>query len=358
MNWQIIFCLIIFIFTGSCRQNSIQSKTFQQRLSHVSDSIGFSGYVLVGDSNHILFKGTIDKSNPNVIAGLDKPQLFPENILSIFIVASYFWLQQKALVDFNHSLEQIIPDLKLPATITLKHLLSQTSGLPKLEDLPKEVYQQALQSDFRNFKLENLQFQPGEQHQICNTNNLLLITAFESITALKFEDFLHQNIFQTIGMNQSSFFLGSRHDIARLTRDINHSFFFGSHDLKFAGLITTMEDLYRWDRSIFSGLLIEQEFLFLSFLPTILNNDERSRYSLGWYIDPDIENHFFQEGSLGNIHARYDHYQKYGITVMLYGTSKVNNLDFLIDLIFQESKKATGSTKETSNSLTRVWIDW
>ncbi|NND34521.1 MAG: beta-lactamase family protein [Saprospiraceae bacterium] len=91
--------------------------------------------------------------------------------------------------------------------ITIKHLLTHTSGLPDLRDVQnnREFYLTA--RDQENFSpllsCDQLNFIPGSQFQYSNPayNGLALI--IEQVTGRKWQEFIEENIFQKSGMTHS-----------------------------------------------------------------------------------------------------------------------------------------------------------
>jgi CubicO group peptidase (beta-lactamase class C family) len=102
--------------------------------------------------------------------------------------------------------------------ITVRHLLTHTSGIPDYYDEDKIV-------DFENFTLsipwyalkgprdylaafpdEAMKFRPGERFSYSNGGYILLGVVIEELTGLKYQEFVEQAIFRAIGMNHSGYF--------------------------------------------------------------------------------------------------------------------------------------------------------
>ena len=102
--------------------------------------------------------------------------------------------------------------------ITIRHLLTHTSGIP-------DYYDEEKITDFDTFTLstpwyalkgprdyldlfpdEAMKFVPGERFSYSNGGYILLGVVIEELTGLKYQDFVEQAIFKPIGMNQSGYF--------------------------------------------------------------------------------------------------------------------------------------------------------
>ncbi len=102
--------------------------------------------------------------------------------------------------------------------ITIRHLLTHTSGIP-------DYYDEDKVADFDHFSLsvpwyelrgprdylavfpdEEMKFTPGERFAYSNGGYILLGVVVEELTGMKYQDFVKQAIFQAIGMHQSGYF--------------------------------------------------------------------------------------------------------------------------------------------------------
>ncbi|MBW4463330.1 MAG: beta-lactamase family protein [Nodosilinea sp. WJT8-NPBG4] len=102
--------------------------------------------------------------------------------------------------------------------ITIRHLLTHTSGIP-------DYYDEEKIEDFNNFTLsipwyalrgprdylatfpeEAMKFAPGERFSYSNGGYILLGVVIEELAGMKYQDFVEQAIFKAIGMNRSGYF--------------------------------------------------------------------------------------------------------------------------------------------------------
>ena len=108
--------------------------------------------------------------------------------------------------------------LRYSPEITIRHLLTHTSGIPDYFDEEKIT-------DFDNFTVsipwyelrgprdylavfpdEGIKLTPGERFSYSNGGYILLGVVVEELTGLKYQDYVEQEIFEAIGMNQSGYF--------------------------------------------------------------------------------------------------------------------------------------------------------
>ena len=123
-------------------------------------------------------------------------------------------LQRQKLLQYDDTLLRFFPGFnKFGEEITLRHLLTHTSGLPDYEnfidaDRPNQV------SDEEVLELMAAQnhtlFNPGTQYYYSNTGYVLLALVVEQVSGLPYGDFLQQNIFDPLGMHTSRLYEAGR----------------------------------------------------------------------------------------------------------------------------------------------------
>ena len=102
--------------------------------------------------------------------------------------------------------------------ITIKHLLTHTSGIPDYldEETTTDIvnvrfhvpyYDLRGPKDFLAvFPDEDMKFAPGERFSYSNGGYILLGVVIEELTGMRYQDFVEQAIFQPIGMHRSGYF--------------------------------------------------------------------------------------------------------------------------------------------------------
>jgi CubicO group peptidase (beta-lactamase class C family) len=106
--------------------------------------------------------------------------------------------------------------------ITIRHLLTHTSGIPDYYDEEKITdfetftvgrpwYEMKELSDYLSvFPDEGMKFSPGERFSYSNGGYILLGLVIEALTGMKYRDFVDQAVFQPAGMLRSGFFAFNR----------------------------------------------------------------------------------------------------------------------------------------------------
>ena len=102
--------------------------------------------------------------------------------------------------------------------ITLRHLLSHTSGLPFLTPmLSADLASQPLDQQVLSFTMNPLEFQPGEGYRYSNEGVDTVGRVIEIVSGMPYEVFLQKRIFEPLQMRDTTFFPTSR-QVRRLAK--------------------------------------------------------------------------------------------------------------------------------------------
>ena len=179
--------------------------------------------------------------------------------------------------------------------ITIRHLLTHTSGIPNYSSLPRldeEIsVRQYTRAEFVGvFRDLPLQFTPGENYRYSNSAYYLLGLIIERVSGKNYGDFIRENIFVPLGMTSSGY--GDLHSVIRNRAD-GYDWGLNSfvrpkwellHDTFSSGaLYSTTGDLLRWDAALYTEKLVSQKSLDEIF--TAVKNN----YGYGWEIEKRLD---------------------------------------------------------------------
>lgn len=210
--------------------------------------------------------------------------------------------------------------------ITIRHLLTHTSGLPDLElfeDLVKRfpdtiVTNQNVIPELGKWQ-RGLYFKPGDEFRYCNTEYNLLALLIENRSGLKFEDYLKKNIYRPAGMRNtylSSYPNFDKNDKLAITSHVKPHPGYDSTYISVdsitrykylnynnkgtvgqGNIMTTTADLFLFDQAFFKGKLVKVTSVTEALTPLKLNNgtsyygrmdtldgEGKMTYGLGWEI--------------------------------------------------------------------------
>lgn len=221
-----------------------------------------------------------------------------------FTAGAIMLLVQEGKLKFTDSIKIHLKDC--PAAwnnITIRHLLTHTSGLPALgsgysgfksfsnEDLRRILSNLNVQKDdsYRSVITDTLSFKPGENWQYSDVGYLLLGIIIDNVTG-GYRKYLQENIFDKTGMKNT--YLVDQvtvhpYEVRGYTlRDgqlVNirrvREFEIPAH----YGMFSNIGDLRKWDSVLNTNLLFTDESKRMMWQTSILNNGLKTGYGFGWF---------------------------------------------------------------------------
>lgn len=298
----LIVLVFLLISPGFSQQKILESALIQ------AESNGFSGVILVAEDGKILMEKAIGKRSfeQNVL-------LFPSDIFELASVSKQFtsmvvmMCQEKNLLSFDDPVEKY---LEIPYKgITIRHLLTHTSGLPDYQAIMDEHWDKNKVAgnadilEYLNRYTPTKNFEPGDEYQYSNTGYVLLASIVEKASKKDFIELSREWIFKPLGMKDtdirtleeksaiSNFAAGHLRDSTG--NYVNANKFHSSDYTVWLGnrkgpgrVSSTARDLLKWDQALYSGNLVSEKTLNEAFSPFILNDGTRSYYGFGWEVEP------------------------------------------------------------------------
>ena len=234
-----------------------------------------------------------------------------------FTAAGILLLSEDKKLRLDDRLAQWLPSLP-PATrdVTLRHLLTHTSGLIDYEDVmpPSQTAQlgdhdvlRLLESQDRTY------FAPGAGYRYSNSGYVLLGLVIEKASGQTFTQFLRQRIFEPLGMRNTVAHVESRTVVPH--RAYGYSFENDrwvrtdqsptSATLGDGGIYSSIDDLARWDAALGDHRLLRPESLAAAFAPATPTDDPEIAYGFGWRITGETLWHSGESIGFRNVLVRY-----------------------------------------------------
>lgn len=198
------------------------------------------------------------------------------------------------------SLDEHLPDFfpECPSSwekITVRQLLSHTSGLLDYEDLiPAGTTLPVRDADVLRLLLERREtyFPPASKYRYSNSGYALLALIVEARAGLRFATFLHQNIFRPLNMETTLAYecgisevrhraYGYARRGARFERDDQS---LTSSVLGDGGIYSSTSDLAKWDQGLYTEDLISAQTRELAFTGVTPTERAGTEYGFGWFI--------------------------------------------------------------------------
>lgn len=291
-------------FTPKVEFNPEYQAYIEHSIEHLLKRRGFNGSLLLAHQGEAVY----NKSRGHARFRPKTPFAPENNIFQLasaskqFTAFSMLLLYEKGLVELDDKVCDYISKFPYP-DITIRHLLNHTSGLQnyfyiidnywKKERLPEH-------EDMLDLIIAHslpLNFTPGRRFSYSNTGYAFVAMLVETISGERFADFVQNNIFTPLNMENSFVYhpgvdldevsarasLARGHERAgRWRREIPVDYNDGITGDK--GVFSTAEDLLKWDNALEKNLLVSEETKALAFENGELRSGYKINYGFGFRI--------------------------------------------------------------------------
>lgn len=205
-------------------------------------------------------------------------------------------LEKTGKLSLKDNIRKYLPELQDYGTpITVADLLHQTSGLSDWN----KVLAYAGRSTYEGFRVEDLlqlvarqrmlEFEPGTKWSYSNTNYALLAQIVSGVTGKPFSQWMEENVFQPLGMHDTSFPLDGRHVLPNRANsyyrkpdgELARSFVEGFEIPGPAHAFSTIEDMAKWLDNLRTGNVGGIHIIRKMQEKTVLKTGEESFYGAG-----------------------------------------------------------------------------
>lgn len=289
----LLLATLSLIVTASQAQSSL-NDTIANNLSKALNAFAnegmLNGNVLIAQDNEILFHESFGFANYEwEVANTPETKMNIGSISKQFTSTLILRLIQDGLLELQAPVANYLPQLSSQhfEQITIHHLLSHTSGLPRRIWFDQEQLRLEHTDTANTEKINELPllFNPGSQFSYSNTGYYLLHLIAEEAAGKNFENLVADKLLKPIGLEHTGF--------------INHSQVFEhmangylmiagapalpefsdvSNSIGAGGMYSTTHDLYVWDRALRDHVILDSIHTEKLYAPN------KENYGYGWKV--------------------------------------------------------------------------
>jgi CubicO group peptidase (beta-lactamase class C family) len=217
-----LLCYFCFVFLP-IEQVSADQETASKLANYIESYL--EEYQVPGASVAIVHKGEIFYAESWGVTGENEESVTEETPFTIGSISksltglAIMKLINENIIELDDSVQKHLPwftleDKQAAAQMTIKQLLTQTSGLStyiglSLSDKEAEDFG-AIQNNVKSLSNVKLTSPLGEKHQYSNANFLILGALIEEVTNQTYAEYMEQNVFLPLGMRNAA----ANHDLA------------------------------------------------------------------------------------------------------------------------------------------------
>ena len=341
-----IIAAVVLLLAFSCfkyplPELAISSKaSLQEKLAAIDTWLGdladqrkFNGSIVIARNSNPLLINSYGYADRNRSIPLTAKSCFRlASVSKQFTAMALMILKEQGKLGFDDYVQTYLTDFPYP-NVSIRHLLTHTSGIPDYEDLVlkhylsfftflffstdqsvdnlfytgdpslfKDRYNILTMKDVLSLVVkyqDQKKFEPGEKYSYSNTAYVLLAYIVETVSGQTFEAFLDKNIFEPLGMENSSVWnLLSISD--KLPNRVQGTYGNRLNDYTWldgiagdGAVFVSAEDFLKWDQALTSHALGSPAVFREATSPFITTSGDTSYYGFGWRLSAkgDLMNH-------------------------------------------------------------------
>lgn len=289
----LIIALFVLILPSTQIYSQDRSGQIDELVQKYYDLGQFNGTILVAKNGNIIYsKGVGYADMENKIPHKTDTKFRLASVTKQFTAALILQLAEKGKIKLDGKLSEYLPYYRkdIGDKITISQILSHTAGIDNYTNnrqfmeerigisvIPKEFILQYCSNDLIS--------EPGTSWAYSNTGYFILGGVIEEVTGKTYGEVLQENILIPLGMensgyeitgkNYDNFAKGYENDFGDLKpakfADMSVPYSAGS-------MYSTVEDMLKWDRALYTEKVLSKESLQAMFTPIMQN------YGYGWHI--------------------------------------------------------------------------
>lgn len=230
-----------------------------------------------------------------------------------FTAMAIMILAEHGKLSYDDRLSTFFPEFPRYAdSITVRQLLNHVAGFPEYEGLfmdlgkvgrdwprsattPRAAYEPTAH-DALELLAEHARphFRAGDRFEYSNSGYMILAQIVEKVSGQRYARFLDETIFRPLGMNETAVYDETKPAIPNRAssyrpksggyEEIDYTpfnFIYGEDNV-----VTTLNDLYKWDQALYGETLVHRASLEQAFKPAKLSDGSESQYGFGWNLQP------------------------------------------------------------------------
>lgn len=291
----IAFVLIAFLCHSAFAQAQ-EADRVTTLFEHLDEGAQPGAAVMVIRDGNIVYSGGFGFADVKKQIPIDANSSFRlASVSKQFTAMAIMVLADEGKLDYDDPLVKYIPELSMYPGVTIRHLLTHTSGIPDYYDTIDTAGGMPTNADIPAVlaAMDGPVFAPGEKYEYSNPAYEMLPLIVENVSGVTFSKFMQENVFKPAGMDNSLIYDQTEPEIANRAYGYEadgRGFKLNDYDeLNYiggsGGMYATLEDFFAWDQALYGEDLVSAATLKEGFTSFRLNNGELIDYGFGWGID-------------------------------------------------------------------------
>lgn len=316
---SIVLALITLVLVGCVRPDA-RTQAVDTLMQRYAGDVPGASLLVLKDGAPVVRKAYGYADLEHGVAATPATDYRLASVSKQFTAAAILLLHEDGKLDLDDSIRHWLPELPaIDQPITLRQILSHTSGLVDYEDLmsPDATEQISDQGVLDLLaRADTLYFAPGSAYRYSNSGYVLLGLVIERASGMTLPAFLKSRIFDKLGMAHTLMY---EHD--RGPEVPNRAYGYSDIDGTWTrtdqsptsatrgdgGIYSSIDDLAKWDAALYDDRLLSDASRTLAFSPhvKVVGEPYEASYGFGWRITGETLWHSGETMGFRNVIVRW-----------------------------------------------------
>jgi CubicO group peptidase (beta-lactamase class C family) len=304
--------LLLYVSLFFCCFSTTKAADINKRIDSLMNALSqrgqFNGSILVAIGGKVVYRNGFGEADREAHVPF-KPTTVSciGSLAKQFTSMAIMLLAEQNKLQYDDPIAKYIPEISTFAEgITIRHLLTHTSGIPDVGDLGIDnpslnnaVVLKTLQGYKAN--VSKIFKAPGLKFRYSNTGYMLLDVITERLSGQNRDDFMLQNVFRQLEMNNTFVWEGKSSNPKNVALGYSP---YGDLDRGVTGgVYSTVDDLFKWENALNTEKLVHKATLDMAYTPYPVK-EGTSVYGFGWNITvKDGKQFIWHTGNTGTYRA-------------------------------------------------------
>lgn len=268
----------------------------------------FNGNILIAEKGKIVYTKSFGLANIDSKEKLNANSIFElASGTKPFTAMAIMILKEQGKLNIDDKVTKYLPELSAYNNITIRNLINHTGGLPDYMPIMNNIWDKTLiatNTDIINMLGElnpKVNFESNTKAEYSNTGYVLLASIIEKASGQTYASFLDSAIFKPLQMTRTLVANNRLSPIKIKNYALGYIYVENKYILpdnydrsKFViwldGVVgdgsvnSTTNDLYKWDRALYTDKLVSKESMKDVFTNGILNDGTLTKHGFGWRV--------------------------------------------------------------------------
>ena len=316
-SMRLVLLLLLMSPLPAIAKNEFPAQAVDRMMEKYTGEAPGASVLVLRDGVPVLRKSYGQANREEGIAASPATNYRLASVTKQFTATAIMLLAEEGRLSLDDGVRKWLPSLPASADgITLRHLLTHSSGLIDYEDVMPAGFSGQLHDDDVLGLLEaqsKTYFPPGTRYRYSNSGYALLALIVESASGQAFADFLRLRVFRPLGMTHTLAFVEGGPAVSNRAYGYSESAdswkrtdqSTTSAVLGDGGVYSSIDDLAKWDAALYDNRLLGDESRKLMFAPHVTTDDPDIRYGFGWRITGETLWHSGESIGFRNVIVRY-----------------------------------------------------